>query len=98
MKAAKEGWIKKQCNLIDTNMRKGNSKEAYATLKLLSKTSQPRASVIEDENGHLLTDSNDVLKRWTEYCMDLYNHKIQTDPSKVRPTPMDLREDSPPII
>ena len=81
MREAKERWIEKQCNAIDTCSKSGNSKEAYSTLKAITKTSQARTTVIEDKNGLLLTESNDIAKRWTEYCRDLYNHNISTDPS-----------------
>lgn len=46
-------------------MESGNSKQAYSTLNVLSKTSQPRASVIEVKNGKVLKDSDDVIKRCT---------------------------------
>lgn len=46
-------------------MESGNSKQAYSTLNVLSKTSQPRSSVIEVKNGKLLKDSDEVIKRCT---------------------------------
>ena len=64
MRAAKEEWIEKQCNDIEKGMEAGNSKQAYSTLKALTKTSQPRANVIDDKDGNPLTDSQEVLKRW----------------------------------
>ena len=38
MKAAKEEWIEEQCKNIEKGMVLGNSKEAYNTLKALTKT------------------------------------------------------------
>ena len=67
MKEAKELWIKEQCDAIERGFEKGQCKQAYDTLKVLTKTSQPRAPVIEDKDGKLLTDGEDVLRRWTEY-------------------------------
>ena len=99
MRAAKEKWIESQCNTIDSNMRTGNSKEAYATLKALTRSSQPRPVAIEDKHGKLLTDGEDVLKRWTEYCDGLYNYNISTDPSIIHTDgPLLGHEDSPPLL
>ena len=73
MKAVKEEWVERQCSAIDRGLLTGNSKAAYATLKALVKTSQLRATAIEDKNGQLLIDNTNVLSRWTEYCEGLYN-------------------------
>ena len=69
MKAAEKDWIEQNFQTIDQGLARGNSKEAYNTLKTLSKTSQPKTPVIEDKDGHLLTDNETVLKRWTEYSI-----------------------------
>lgn len=80
MKSAKEGWIEKRCSAIECDMKTGNSNHAYnIKLKALTKPTQPRAAIIEDRDSNLLTDNNDVLKRWTEYCKDLYNYELNTD-------------------
>ena len=81
MRNAKEKWIEQQCGEIQQGMAAGNSKRAYETLRTLTKTQQPKASVIEDSSGNLLTESTAVQKRWTEYCQKLYNHELQPDTS-----------------
>ena len=78
---AKEEWIEEQCSTIEKGMETGDSKNAYSTLKSLTRTSQPRTAVINDQDGKLITDSKKVLKRWTEYCKGLYNYKIHPDTS-----------------
>ena len=99
MRAAKEEWIEEQCDNIEKGMETGNSKQAYSTLKALTKTSQPRANVIDDKDGNLLTDSDEVLKRWTEYCSNLYNYELHPDTSILQnnQTPTESL-DSPPIM
>lgn len=98
MKEVKEEWIEEQCKTIDRDMESGNSKQAYGTLKALTKTSQPRTAVIEDHDGKLLTDGEDVLKRWTDYCKDLYNYKLQPDTSILNTQRSPEEEPSPPIL
>ena len=99
MKTAKEDWIEEQCRSIDRGMEIGQSKQAYNTLKALTKTSQPRSTVIDDKDGNLLTESDQVLKRWTEYCGELYNYELQPDVSilHVNPTPEE-NEESPHVL
>ncbi|XP_076436542.1 uncharacterized protein LOC143276040 [Babylonia areolata] len=87
MKAAKENWIEEQCEEVEKGMEAGNSKRAYDILKTLTKTSQPRSAVIKDKDGKLLTDSEEVLKRWTEYCDSLYNYQLNPDSSILQDNP-----------
>ncbi|PVD33204.1 hypothetical protein C0Q70_04455 [Pomacea canaliculata] len=81
MKEAKEDWIEDQCCSVEIGMASGDSKKAYETQKALTKTQQRPATVIEDSTGQLLTEKAAVLSRWTEYCQDLYNYKIEPDTS-----------------
>ena len=79
MKAAKREWIEEQCKNIEKGMTSGNSKEAYNTLKALSKTQQQKSAVIEDSSGNMLMESTAVLNRSTEYCSVLHNYDIHPD-------------------
>jgi len=99
MKAAQEDWIEEQCSEIEHGMERGNSKKAYTVLKILTKTTQAKASVIEDKDGKLLTDGDEVLRRWSEYCSDLYNHETHPDNSILQDNiQTTVSEDSPPIL
>ena len=80
-------------------METGNSKNTYSTLKSLTKTSQLRTVVINDQDGKLLTDREKVLNRWTEYCKGLYNYEIHPDNSLLQTDlPSTDGEDSLPIL
>ncbi|GFR70433.1 endonuclease-reverse transcriptase [Elysia marginata] len=79
MKEAKEKWIDDQCVPIEKGMSSGKSKQAFSTLKMLTKTLQPKVNLIEDKDGRLLTDDEDIMQRWSEYCSDLYNYELQPD-------------------
>ena len=83
MTEAKENWMSEQCSKVEKATAKGDSKEAYQTIKVLTKSQQPKTSVIEDKEGSVLTESAAVLKRWTEYCDDLYNYKLKADLDKI---------------
>ena len=57
----------------------GNSKEAYNTLKALTKPQQHKSAVIEDSSGNILTESTALLSRWTESCSGLHNYELHPD-------------------
>ena len=99
MRKAKQNWIDEQCSSIDRDMERGSSREAYKTLKSITTTTMPRAAVIDDKDGNLLTDSKKVLERWTEYCSGLYNYQIDLDTSVLdnNQAPRTANE-SPPVL
>ena len=80
MNKAKEDWISEKCNDIESNLSKNNSKKAYELVKELSSTKQERSTVIQNKKGEPLTEEKDILKRWTEYCSELYNYETNGDP------------------
>ena len=80
VKKAKDDCIQCQCKYIDDDMRHGrHNKRAYATLRTLTNTISRSTSIIEDSNGTPEAEDIMILKRWTEYCNDLYNHQINPD-------------------
>jgi len=42
------------------------------TVRTLNEKPTPQVKTIQDIEGRLLTDSNDVLLRWKEYIEELY--------------------------
>ena len=38
-----------------------------------SKKFTPRLSVIKDKHNKVLTDSEEISRRWTEYCAEMYD-------------------------
>ena len=81
MNQAKEDWIGKQCTEIEEKLEKNNSRRAFQIVKDLTKPKQARVSTIQDKAGNCLTEEEDILKRWTEYCSDLYNYHTNGDPN-----------------
>ena len=75
VKKAKEDWICAQCEEIETCLNKNNSEGAYQLVKDLTSEKQGRSSTIQDRSGKCLTEEQEILSRWTEYCSELYNHE-----------------------
>ncbi|XP_030834415.1 uncharacterized protein LOC115921255 [Strongylocentrotus purpuratus] len=97
MEKAKETWIEEQCQGIEENLRENNSKKAYQLVKELTCSKQGRTTIIQDKAGKCLTGKQDIQKRWTEYCSELYTHTIIGDP-KVLDVHPPTNNDSYPIL
>ena len=72
IKKAKESWIDVQCQDVEDNFRKNDSKKAYQLVKTLTITRQGKTNTIQDKDGNCPTETSDILNRWTEYCAELY--------------------------
>ena len=79
MKKSKGNWIGNQCQNIDDCL-KNNNKKAYELVQDLTGTKQEKTTTIQDKGGTCLTENEDILKRWTEYCSELYNYRAPGDP------------------
>ena len=86
MKKAKENWIGEQRQNIDDCL-KNNSKNAYKLVQDLTGTKQERTTTIQDKGETCLTGNEDILKRWTEYCSELYNYRATGDPEVLNVPP-----------
>ena len=56
MKKAKENWIGEQCNEIEENLRKNNSKRVYKLVKDLTTLKKGKATTVQDRSGQCLTE------------------------------------------
>ena len=99
LRDTKEKWIKDQCYDIERGMKRGDSKAAFNTLRLITNSVQPKANAIENKQGELLTNKDEVTKRWTEYCSNLYNLELNTNNSVLQPISPPVEVNTmPPIL
>ena len=87
MKTPKENWIGEQCQNIGDCLKKNNSKKAYKLVQDLTGTKQERTTTMQDKGGKCLTENEDILKRWTEYCSELYHYRATGDPEALNVLP-----------
>ena len=52
---------------------------------------------MQDKSGTCLTENEDVLKRWTEYCSELHNYRATGDPEVLNGPPA-TNNDNHPIL
>ena len=87
MKKTKENWIGEKCQNIDGCLKKNYSKKAYKLVQDLTGTKQERTTTIQDKGGTCLTENDNILRRWTEYCLMLYNYRATGDPEVLNVPP-----------
>ena len=93
----KETWIQGQCQEVEACLRKNNGKKAYQLVKDLTTEKQGKSTTIQDKSGKCLTEENEILNRWTEYCSDLYSFGTDRD-LIVRDCPQIPDEEHHPIL
>ena len=93
VKKAKEDWIDAQLEEIETCLNKNNRKIAYQLVKDLTPKIQGRSSIIQDRSGKCLTEEQEILSRWTEYCSELelwrqHSSGLQSTPRRSATDPL----------
>ena len=56
-----------------------------------------KTNTIQDKDSNCLTETNDILERGTEYCVELYSHTVIGD-SEVLIVPLVTHTDNYPIL
>ena len=79
----------------EEKLRKNNSKRAYQLVKDLTTVKQGKATNVQDRPGNCLTEEQQILNWWTEYCSELYNYKANGDPSVLNCPQTDTEDDHP---
>ena len=73
-----------------------NSKRAYQLVKDLSEK-QGRSSTNQDRSGKCLSEEQEILSKWTEYCSELCSHESCGD-NAVLDCSQSPEEDLQPIL
>ena len=63
MKEAKEKWIEEQCNEIEDNLNKNNSKRAFQVVKDETSEKNGRIKAIQDKSEKCLTEEREIINR-----------------------------------
>ena len=85
---------------IQSGFQQNSTKEAYGVIRAIRKKCQPRISVIKDENGNILTQREEAVKRWAEYCETLYcddrmqDERVLCELEEISPPPQEASENS----
>ena len=78
-----------------------NSKTLYNKIKEISAGPSKKLQVraIHDNQNNLLTSNQAIADHWKEYCENLYNYKLQSDPSVLQELqPNGNHKEKPPLM
>ena len=64
-------------------------------MKDLTPVKQGKATTVQDRSGKCLTEEQQILNRWTEYCSELYNYEANEDPLVLNCPQTDTEDDHP---
>lgn len=68
--ADKREYLKEKCKHLEQCNK--NPKEVSKVIKEITGKWSAQTEVINDKEGNILTESEDIMKRWAEYCHQLY--------------------------
>jgi len=69
----KQNWLQERCAEVEQNLKANNPKTAFSVVRRLRKGFAPRQHNILDDSGRLLSDIEDIKKRWLQYTQQLYS-------------------------
>ena len=75
-------YINKKCNKIEKHDDLGKDGEMFKEIGALTQEFKPSVKVITDKNGNTLTENEDIINRWKEYCSEMY---MDTDTNLNKP-------------
>jgi hypothetical protein len=69
----KREYLKDKINEFATNSKNNNIRDLYREINYFKRYYQLKNSLVKDENGDLLADSNNILNMWKDYFSQLLN-------------------------
>lgn len=72
----KNNYVKKICSEIEEHQNSNQTRDLYKKVRELTRKFKPRTTAIEDENGEVLWNNEDILQRWKQYCEELYKEEV----------------------
>ena len=73
LKRDKKDFLHQKLFDIETSQAKLKHKKIFEEIYNLTKKFTPRLSVIKDKYNKALIDSEEINRRWTEYCSEMYD-------------------------
>ena len=77
-KERKKAFLSDQCKEIEENNRMGKTRDLFKKIRDTKGTFHAKMGSIKDRNGMVLTEAEDIKKRWQEYTVKLYKKIFMT--------------------
>ena len=72
----KKAFLRNQCKEIEENNRTGKTRDLCKKIRDTKGIFHAKMGSIKDRNGMVLTEAEDIKKRWQEYTEELCKKKI----------------------
>jgi hypothetical protein len=66
--------LKGKISELEINNKNKNMRDLYRGINEFKRGYQPRINIIKDENGNLLADPQNILKRWKNLFNEVMNY------------------------
>ena len=74
----KKAFLSDQCKEIEENNRMGKSRYLFKKIRDARGTFHAKMGSVMDRTGVVLTESEDIKKKWQEYTEELYKKIFMT--------------------
>ena len=88
----KKDFLSNQCKEIEESNRMGKTRDLFRNIRDTKGTLHAKMGSIKDRNGMVLTEAEDIKKRWQEYIEELYKKNLN-DPDNHDGVITDLEPD-----
>ena len=69
----KRAYLELMCEEMENYEKRHQSDRLYRHVQLVTKKMCPQIATVRKESGEMLTESDEVLDRWRQYCENLYS-------------------------
>ena len=73
----KKAFLSDQCKDIEENNRMGKTRDLFKKIRDTEGIFHAKMGSLKDRNGMVLTEAEDIKKRWQEYTEELYKKDLQ---------------------
>ena len=74
----KKAFLSEQCKETEGNNRMGETRDLFKKIRDTKGTFHAKIGTIKDRNGMVLTEAEDIKKRWQEYTEELYKEILMS--------------------
>ena len=74
----KKAFLSDQCKEIEENSRTGKTRDLFKKIRDTKVTFHAKMGSIKDRNGMVLTEAEDIKKRWQEYTKNYTKNIFMT--------------------
>ena len=80
----KNNHIKEVCREIEEHYHTNDTRDLYKKVREFVRKFKPKTMTIEDKDGKVIWENQEVLKRGRQYCEELYNEETDTTSEQLK--------------